>query len=151
MSDKLFIANAMIIRKCTPDEYPLLAEVWERSVRATHTFLSEETISEIKDELIPSYFPMVEIHVAVDDSLVMGFIGVAKDRIEMLFVDSCCQGSGVGSALIEFAIGQGAVKVDVNEQNPQARKFYESKGFRVIGRDETDDAGRPYPILHLSL
>jgi len=54
-------------------------------------------------------------------------------------------------ALIEFAKQRGVTKVDVNEQNPSALNFYKAKGFRVISRDETDDAGRPYPILHLSL
>ncbi|MBD5243790.1 MAG: GNAT family N-acetyltransferase, partial [Barnesiella sp.] len=32
-----------------------------------------------------------------------------------------------------------------------ALNFYQARGFRIIGRDETDEAGRPYPILHLSL
>ncbi|MBD5359047.1 MAG: GNAT family N-acetyltransferase, partial [Bacteroides sp.] len=41
--------------------------------------------------------------------------------------------------------------VDVNEQNISALNFYLAKGFKVTGRDETDEAGRPYPILHLSL
>ncbi len=29
--------------------------------------------------------------------------------------------------------------------------FYEHHGFEVIGRSELDDAGRPYPLLHLRL
>ena len=71
----------------------------------------------------------------------------------MLFIDSNRRGRGrgYGSALIEFAKQHGATKVDVNEQNPSALNFYKAKGFRINGRDETDDAGRPYPILHLSL
>jgi len=28
--------------------------------------------------------------------------------------------------------------------------FYLSKGFRRIGRSETDAMGRPFPILHLA-
>ena len=45
----------------------------------------------------------------------------------------------------------GADCVDVNEQNPLALGFYESKGFHIVGRDDRDEAGRPFPILHLSL
>ena len=59
--------------------------------------------------------------------------------------------SSYGSALIEFAKQEGATKVDVNDQNLSALNFYKAKGFRIISRDETDDVGRPYPILHLSL
>lgn len=80
-----------------------------------------------------------------------GFIGMSHDSIEMLFIDSDRRGQGYGSALIEFAKQRGATKVDVNEQNLSALNFYKAKGFRIISRDETDDGGRPYPILHLSL
>ena len=41
--------------------------------------------------------------------------------------------------------------LDVNEQNPQARGFYERMGFRVEGRSPVDDAGRPFPQLHMRL
>ena len=39
----------------------------------------------------------------------------------------------------------------VNEQNPQARGFYEHMGFTVRERSETDDQGNPYPILRMVL
>jgi putative acetyltransferase len=29
--------------------------------------------------------------------------------------------------------------------------FYLKNGFSIIGEELTDDAGRPYPILHLKL
>ena len=38
---------------------------------------------------------------------------------------------------------------DVNEQNVQAVGFYRHMGFVVVGRSPTDDAGRPYPLLHM--
>lgn len=118
---------------------------------ATHSFLKEEDFNEIKAALIPDYFPNVDLYAIADNGVYVGFIGLSPDSIEMLFIDSDCRGQGYGSALIEYAKQRGATKVDVNEQNPSALNFYKAKGFRIIGRDETDDAGRPYPILHLSL
>ena len=139
------------IVKCNTEDYTTLQEIWERSVRSTHDFLDDTAISEIKATLIPDYFPKVELYaVSYNDSLV-GFIGLQDDMIEMLFIDSDCRGHGYGSSLIQFAKDRGITKVDVNEQNPLALSFYQTKGFRIIGRDNTDDAGRPYPILHLSL
>jgi hypothetical protein len=41
------------------------------------------------------------------------------------------------------------VTVDVNEQNSSGRMFYEKMGFLVTGRSDLDDAGRPYPLLHM--
>lgn len=139
------------IVRCNTEDYLTLAQIWERSVRATHFFLNEEDIEEIKSALIPNYFPNVDLYAVIDNETFVGFIGLRSNIIEMLFIDSCCRGKGYGSLLIDFAKENGAGKVDVNEQNPSALKFYKAKGFRITGRDDKDEAGRPYPILHLSL
>lgn len=137
--------------RCTENDYPTLVEVWERAVRPSHLFLSENDIEEIKCALVPEYFPAVELYAFVHNGVAVGFIGLAGAKIEMLIVDCSAQGRGIGTALINFAIGRGAAEVDVNEQNPLALKFYLARGFGVVGRDVSDDAGRPFPILHLSL
>lgn len=141
----------MRIIRCTEGDYEMLAGIWERSVRATHGFLKEEDFNEIKKALIPDYFPNVNLYAIACDGMYAGFIGLSSTTIEMLFVDCSYRGQGYGSALIDFARQHGATKVDVNQQNTSALNFYKAKGFRVIARDDTDDAGRPYPILHLSL
>ena len=141
----------MKIIKCGKDDYSILVGIWERSVRATHKFLSQAVFNEIKASLEPLYFPNVDLYAVDDNGVLVGFIGLRSDTIEMLFIDSVRRNQGYGSALTDFAIQKGATKVDVNEQNPSALNFYTAKGFRIISRDETDDAGRPYPILHLSL
>ncbi|MFG6381444.1 MAG: GNAT family N-acetyltransferase [Muribaculum sp.] len=141
----------MEIVRCNGKDYKTLAGIWERSVMATHNFLKEEDFNEIKAVLISEYFPNVDLYAIADKGAYAGFIGLSPDTIEMLFIDSICLNQGYGSALIEFAKQRGATKVDVNEQNSSALNFYKAKGFRVLSRDETDDAGRPYPILHLSL
>lgn len=139
------------IIRCTQNDYETLIGIWERSVRATHVFLDENAITEIKEALIPSYFPNVNLYAVSEDDSIIGFIGLNDCMIEMLFIDNDSRGRGYGSALIEFALNNGATKVDVNEQNPSALAFYKAKGFRIVGRDDIDDAGRPFPILHLSL
>ena len=141
----------MEIVKCNEEDYETLAGVCERSVMATHDFLKEDDFNEIKAALIPDYFPNVDLYAVADNGVYAGFIGLSPDSIEMLFIDSDRRGQGYGTLLIEYAKQLGATKVDVNEQNPSALNFYKAKGFSIIGRDETDDAGRPYPILHLSL
>ena len=134
------------IARCTEPDYPVLAEIWERSVRATHGFLTEKDIAEIKMSLATTYFPNVDLYGIRNESDIAGFIGLSGNRIEMLFIDYGRQGLGYGSAL-----SRGATAVDVNKQNPAALRFYLAKGFRIVSRDEKDEAGRPYPILHLSL
>ena len=141
----------MVIRKCDESDYHRLVVIWERSVRCSHDFLTDDIICEIREALIPCYFPNVALYGVEDRGVLVGFVGIAGRKIEMLFVDSDCRGCGYGSALIDYAVKAGATDVDVNEQNPSARAFYEAKCFAVISRDETDDSGRPFPILHMSL
>lgn len=139
------------IVRCSARDYPQLTAIWERSVRASHDFLSEKMIAEIKAALEPDYFPNVALYAASFNGRTVGFVGLSNGKIEMLFVDADCRGRGFGSVLVDFAKRKGAVAVDVNEQNCAAYQFYSARGFKVIARDDTDDAGRPYPILHLVL
>lgn len=81
-----------------------------------------------------------------------GFREFSTATLEMLFVDATRRSGGIGSALLTHAIGELAVnRVDVNEQNEAAPGFYVHRGFDVVGRSETDEAGRPYPLLHMRL
>lgn len=127
-----------------------LIAIWEKSVRATHAFLSEEEIEQLKLLILNKYFGVVLLKCIKNEGKIIGFSGVADHKIEMLFVTPVAQGQGVGSALCRYAIEhQGAIKVDVNEQNPRAREFYEKMGFYVVGRSEFDGQGKPHPILHM--
>ena len=58
----------------------------------------------------------------------------------------------MGALRARHAIGDwGVSELTVNEQNPQAVGFYEHMGFVTFGRSETDDAGEPFPLLHMRL
>ena len=137
----------------TPELISRLLGVWERSVKATHLFLTKEEI-----EAIGAYVPQAlrevpDLVVAEDGrGLPAGFMGVGGHRLEMLFLLPEERGKGLGRALVQYGINRYAVReVAVNEQNPQARGFYERMGFRVCGRTETDEQGGPYPLLYMRL
>jgi len=134
-------------------ELPVLEEIWEAAVRATHHFLPATDLQVIKPLLRTQYFPAVQLTCARDESgRILGFLGTREGMVEMLFVDPVCHGQGVGTRLMRHAIDElGATRVDVNEQNPQAVGFYQHLGFLVTGRSRLDGGGRPFPILHLSL
>mgnify|MGYP005754173287 FL=1 len=46
---------------------------------------------------------------------------------------------------------RGVRRLTVNEQNPQARIFYEHMGFRVYKKTDCDEQGNPYPLLYMEL
>ena len=140
------------IRLSRPQDLPALFRVWENAVRATHSFLLEEDLVFYAREVRDQYLPAHRFWVAtgVDDEP-LGFMGMTGSKIDALFVDPSCHGRGIGRALVDHAASlAGDLTVDVNEQNGGARSFYEKLGFRRIGRSDLDEAGQPYPILHLA-
>jgi len=98
-----------------------------------------------------AYLPTAELLVAVDGCDVpQAFLGASGAHIDALFVHASSRGGGLGRKLVErIRQGRDDVTVDVNEQNKSGRGFYERLGFETRGRSETDDDGRPYPLLHL--
>ena len=137
------------IRPACREEWSALIAIWEKAVGETHGFLAPEDFAQIKSQ-IPQYFGAVELYVWEDGGITTGFVGLAGDMVEMLFVAE--RGKGIGRALLDFAVAEkGARRLDVNEQNTQARGFYEKYGFTVAGRSELDTGGRPYPLLHMEL
>lgn len=129
-----------------------LVGVWERSVRATHAFLSGPEIAEIKP-FVPQALASVEmLIVAEKDDVLVGFMGVQDGRLEMLFLDPDVRGQGLGRKMLTYGIEQlGVAELTVNEQNPQTAGFYEHLGFSTYRRTDTDEEGRPYPLLYMRL
>lgn len=132
---------------------PALVGVWEDSVRATHHFLSEEEILQIK-QYVPEALQGVA-HLIVAENAAgapVGFMGVEDGRLEMLFLASAARGVGLGRQLLQYGIQHyGVREVTVNEQNPQAVGFYRHMGFTTYQRTDHDEQGGPYPLLYMRL
>ncbi|NLD09144.1 MAG: GNAT family N-acetyltransferase [Xanthomonadaceae bacterium] len=127
-----------------------LIALWERSVRASHTFLTERNIAEIKPQVAPAIVAISHFLMIREAGQIVAFMGVEEDSIEMLFIDPVAWKKGYGRALIQYAIDTlDAVYVDVNEDNHGARAFYEALGFAMFDYSETDGVGNPFPIMHL--
>lgn len=126
--------------------------IWEQSVLSTHDFLTQSDLEEIKLLVGSINFNDLEVFCLTNDDLVLGFIGVADQKIEMLFLDPKYFGQGLGQKLLSFAVSElNADKLDVNEQNIKALKFYQKFGFETFERTEKDDQGRNYPLLRMRL
>lgn len=141
-----------IIRKARTRHFEALISLWEASVRATHHFLTEEDRVFYRSFLPIALLEAEVFYIPGPDGQPAGFIGIAGDKIEMLFIHPSVAGTGLGTHLMEFAIrSRHAFKVDVNEQNTRALAFYRKRGFEVRERDAKDGCGKPYPILHMEL
>jgi putative acetyltransferase len=144
----------MNIRRTISADHDALVDIWLRSVQATHFFLSEEDIQ--------SLLPLFRDYLASDKpefwvicseaGPLMGFMGMSGRKMESLFLAPEFQGRGGSRRLVRHAQElHGELTTDVNEQNLAACRFYAACGFVSEGRSELDDAGRPFPLLHMRL
>jgi len=135
-------------------DYPVLLAIWESSVKHTHHFLEKDDVDFFKKTIQEKkLFDLVSLTIVKDASnTILGFMGVSEDTLEMIFIDPNVIGKGIGKMLLKHAIENLQItRVDVNEQNEKAVRFYEHFGFKVISRSEFDGTGKPYPILHMQL
>lgn len=139
------------VKERTPDLIRHLLEVWDNSVRATHLFLSDSEIQSIKKYVPQALNEVLHLLIAEDESgRPVAFMGVEAGSLEMLFIAPEERGKGLGKRLIQYGIKNYAVeKLTVNEQNPQAKGFYEHMGFQVYKRTDLDEQGNPYPLLYM--
>ena len=130
-----------------------LLEVWEDSVKATHTFLSNEEIEKIKEYVPQALIGISHLIIETDENgNPIAFMGIEENKLEMLFIKSSERGKGLGKKLLNYGIeNYGVNKLAVNEQNPEAKGFYEHMGFKVYKRNELDEQGNHYPILYMKL
>ena len=141
------------IRRARAADHPALVALWERSVRATHDFLTEADIVAlrplVREALRDDALELWVLTARADSPI--GFMGLSGHDIAALFLEPAHRGQGGGRRLVAHAqqLRAGDLTVDVNEQNPAARGFYEALGFVVVGRSPLDDGGRPFPVLHM--
>jgi len=137
----------------TPQLIDRLLEVWENSVRATHKFLSNEEVLEIKKYVPEALNGIAHLIIDTDkNENPIAFMWIEDNKLEMLFISSEFRGMGIGKKMLLYGIENfGVNNLAVNEDNPQAKGFYEYMGFKVYQRNELDDQGKPYPVLYMRL
>ena len=127
-----------------------LLEIWKASVRASHHFLTEADITRLAPQAEGALRHIETLWVMEDEQHPIGFMGVQGRKIEMLFLHPGYFRKGLGKTLVERAFRDLNVEyVDVNEQTPDAKKFYERMGFKTFKRNECDGEGNPFPILEM--
>lgn len=127
--------------------------VWKNSVKETHLFLSKDKIENIEPYVFQALNNIKHLIIETDDNGdPIAFMGIEDNKLEMLFIAPDFREKGLGKKLLLYGIENYQVnELDVNEQNPQAKGFYEYMGFKIYKRDELDGQGNPYPILHMRL
>jgi putative acetyltransferase len=148
--------TTMKIRKAEPADHLTLVDIWLRSVRATHTFLTETDIETLLPIVRDTALEGLEIWVLCagneTEAEAVGFMGLSDADVSALFIAPEWIRRGGGRMLLDHAYQlKGRLTVEVNEQNPEATQFYLAYGFVVISRSEQDGDGRPFPLLQMQM
>ena len=122
-------------------------------MRASHHFLREEDICQIRSFVPMALGGVKYLMVAMDESQrPIAFMGVEQGMLEMLFVSPDHFGKGIGRKIVQHGIDNYGIKeVTVNEQNPSAVEFYKRMGFSAYKRTDCDEQGRPFPLIYMRL
>ena len=142
----------MQIEKLNSKNYKGIITVWNKAIRATHNFLSEDDIQILERKTLIELFESVSIYgIRVNNKELAEFVGINQNIIEMLFVSPDFTKKGIGSFLLNFAITEnGAHKLEVYEHNKNAIRLYEKSGFIKASREDCDPLiNKPYSILKM--
>ena len=88
------------IRLARAADYDTLVELWERSVRATHDFLTEDDIGALRPLVREALSDdALELWVLAERADVpVGFMGLAEHDIAALFLEPARRGAGSGAS-----------------------------------------------------
>jgi len=141
------------VKERTPFLSKQLIEVWEKSVRATHLFLSDNEIKDIKTYVPQAINEVAHLIIVENESEIpVAFMGIEEHTLEMLFITPEERGNGLGKRLMQYGMENYLIKeLAVNEQNPLAKGFYEHMGFQIYKRTDHDEQGKAYPLLYMKL
>lgn len=101
----------------SPELISQLLIIWEGAVRATHLFLADDEIKNIKNYVPQALSEVKHLIVATNElNQPVAFMGIADSVLEMLSVSSDERGKGLGKALINYGVKNYDInKLAVNE------------------------------------
>ena len=118
----------------TPDADPIAALFLAARRQAMPYLPALHTDDETRAWIAGHVLLHTTVTVARCGERIVGFSSVHDGMLEHLYVVPDQHGSGVGSALLDAAkaASPGGLRLFVFQQNNQARRFYEKRGFELV-------------------
>lgn len=131
-----------MIRKHKPSDLGAILNVWLQASTLAHPFLKDEFVETVKKAMRETYIPNSETWVYVENSVILGFIGMQGNEIGGLFVLPIHQSKGVGRTLVNFILEQhDQLEVEVFEKNKIGIPFYTKFGFTTYKQYIMEETG----------
>ena len=124
-----------MIRKFEDKDIDEIMQLWKKENIKAHNFIPKE-YWENNYDLVKETIPKVEIYVYTIKSKIVGFIGVDKNYIEGIFVDTNNQCYGIGTSLLnKVKYNRNDLILSVYKKNINAIKFYKKNGFIIKSKN----------------
>jgi ribosomal protein S18 acetylase RimI-like enzyme len=129
-----------VIRRAGLEDVNAIAALFRRSF-GTLTFLHTLHTPEEDRAFFGGVVADREVWVWEEDGSILGFAALQEDELTHLYVDPDAQARGIGGALLDRAKERrpDGLELWVFQQNANARRFYERRGFVLVR--ETDGSG----------
>jgi GNAT superfamily N-acetyltransferase len=128
-----------VLRRASGEDVVAVADLFRRSF-GTLTFLPTLHTPAEDRRFFERVFLEREVWVWEEDGRILGFAALDGNELSHFYVEPDENGRGIGSALMERVKERrpDGVELWVFQQNENARRFYEARGFRL--EYETDGA-----------
>ena len=142
------------IRKSTIEDASRIAEILIFTKRMNYRSIYQDDIVSFGEMQV---YPLAKEYIQFPDKLsniwvyedefVKGIIHIEGAEVLELYVDYFFQNQGIGSELLEFAVGQKGCKyLWVLEKNTRAIKFYKKHVFHVSDERELVEGTKEYVV-----
>ncbi len=131
-----------MIRKYEEADSEKIIEVWFAASQVATPFLSDEFLTEERDNIRTMWLPKAETWVFEADDTVVGFISLIGNEVGAIFVHPEFQGHGSGRALMDHAASlRDDLYLDVFKENAVGRRFYDRYGFQFESEHVHEQTG----------
>lgn len=139
------------IRKATADDLLRITEIIVFNYRLNFYPIFRDDDFYFNEMQVASFAEVfredVENMWVYDDGAVKGVIQIEEKEVKRLFVEPALQGMAIGSALLEYAIGEYAVSfLWALEKNVRAISFYERHGFCMTSDKKLEEDTTEYLV-----
>lgn len=130
-----------MIRKFKKNDINDVMKIWNNENIKAHKFIPKE-YWESNYKYVKEILPVAEIYVYVIEKTIIGFIGLNKNYIEGIFIDTNNQGNGIGTLLLnKVKERQNTLTLNVYKKNTHAIHFYKKNGFIITNENIDENTG----------